>query len=245
MNTQQLQVHYAGLDLSQAFTRLCRMVLPDQVELAGKRILDLCCRSGKGCCKFAEHAGVARGGYVLGVDWDPGLVALAQVNAFKAADKGRATGVPMAPIKILKAYPESLRAAGLMPSSFDVAYVNNVFSLLADPAAVLRTIGYTLDEGGVLNLDVALASAPLPAELREAARGVSNSIQASFTADELHGMLEEAGFPAEGITVTLGEELDPAMGVTPDVRVATVPAIDALVAAGVLRFNAASVIARL
>jgi len=110
---------------------------------------------------------------------------------------------------------------------------------------VLRTIGYTLDEGGVLNLDVALASALLPAELREAARSVSNSIQASFTADELHGMLEEAGFPAEGITVTLGEELDPAMGVTSDVRVATVPEIDALVAAGELRFNAASVIARL
>ena len=238
MDAQQLRTHYAGLDLSRAFTRFCHMSMPEGVELAGKRILDLCCRSGKGCCKLAERAGAARGGYVLGVDWDPGLVSLAQVNAFEAAERGRASGVSMAPIKILKAYPESLRAAGLMPCAFDVVYVNNVFSLLADPAAVLAAIEFALDEGGVLMMDAALASEPVPAELREAARAASNSVQASFTCEELRAMLAAAGF--EDVAITLGEELDPATGVTPDVRVATVPAIDA---SGV-RFNTATVLAR-
>ena len=58
--------YYAALSPAAGFQGRCAMSIPADIE--GKRVLDVCCRKGKGAFALADAVGPS--GYVIGVDVD-------------------------------------------------------------------------------------------------------------------------------------------------------------------------------
>ena len=71
--------YYAALSPAAGFQGRCAMSIPADIE--GKRVLDVCCRKGKGAFALADAVGPS--GYVIGVDPDTDNVAAACAAAPK------------------------------------------------------------------------------------------------------------------------------------------------------------------
>ncbi len=200
MDADELRDFYEGRQFEYGFASMCKMVLPDD-ELAGRRILDVCCRRGRGAYRLGELAGDE--GSVLGVDWSPAYVEEARAGAERAWRKG---GLSRSNLAFAVAYPEDLAAAGVEDGSMDVAYVNSVVTLLADPAAALAEIGRALRPGGLLILETVLADRPRDEAVVEAARALGNSVQAARTEAETLAWLASAGFSAPEVVAEEPDE---------------------------------------
>lgn len=187
-NASVLAGFYASRQFEYGFSSVCKMTLPVD-RLKGKKVLDLCCRRGKGVYKLSSMVGEE--GSVLGVDWNEAYIAEARDGAEHARHKNRLTRSNM---EFRVAYPEDLISAGVGSSCMDVAYVNNVVNLFADPAQALRELGRVLKPGGLLVLETVYADVPRDPAVVEAARELGNSIQASRTLRENLEWLRQAGF---------------------------------------------------
>lgn len=180
--------YYQQLPAEGGLVSACHMALAN-TDLAGKRILDVGCRRGKGAYKLSELAGPQ--GFVLGIDWRPAFVAQAQEGMAAALDR---SGLSESNLAFRTAYPENLRDADIEDSSFDVVYLNNGITLLYDPIEALRECARTLTPEGLLILEVVIAEEPHTAAAIEAARAAGSSIGAALPESELLAWLAAAGF---------------------------------------------------
>lgn len=170
----------------------CAMVLPN--DLAGKRVLDIGCRSGLGAFKIADRAGSS--GYVVGTDASAAHIerACAQASSqhWAAEEWGRHLRFVCAPCS-------GLRAAGIEDSSFDVVVVNSVLYLEPSLEEALSEICAVLAPGGLLYHDAVLAEAPSEPGLADSCREQANVFGCAPTAVELENALASAGFCATAI----------------------------------------------
>jgi SAM-dependent methyltransferase len=170
----------------------------------GKRVGVLGCGSGNMSCWIAEQVGLT--GAVVGIDASPD-----QVEQARRLAAGR--GLANASFAVA-----DVRAPGLPPGTFDLAYCRLVLMHLPDPAAGLAAMGALVRPGGAtvceeMDLGRAFCEPPSPGfrrmfELNLALgdrRGVHFCIGSS-----LHRFFREAGWPHPEVswnqpTVTRGE----------------------------------------
>lgn len=135
--------YYASLAPAAGFQGRCAMSIPRDIE--GKRVLDVCCRKGKGAFALADAAG--RSGFVVGVDPDADNVAAACAAAPKNHWAGSSWGRHL---RFTQAIPENLSAAGIGDAVFDLVYINSVLNLAWSVPASLAEFARVLGPGGRL-----------------------------------------------------------------------------------------------
>ena len=119
------------------------MSIPADIE--GKRVLDVCCRKGKGA--FASADAVGPSGYVIGVDPDTDNVAA----ACPAAPKNHwAASSWEHHLRFSLAIPENLSQACVEDASFDLVYINSVLNLAWSLPVSLAEFARVLAPGGRL-----------------------------------------------------------------------------------------------
>lgn len=187
-SAEALRAHYSGKQFEYGFASMCKMVLP-VAELKGKRILDICCRRGRGVYKLSGMAGDK--GSALGIDWNRAYIEEAKDGMARA---WRDSGLSRNNMEFRVAYPEDLIAAGIGTATMDAVYVNSVVTLFYDQAAALREFGRVLKPGGLLVLETVFADRPRSEGVVARARELGNSIQAALTKEENCAMLAAAGF---------------------------------------------------
>ncbi len=148
-----IERHYAALPREGGFASRCAMALGG-VDWAGKHVLDVGCRRGKGAYKLSERVGAD--GLVVGVDWSPMFVEAAREGVAAALAR---SGLTASNLEFRQGYPEDLAAAGIADGSQDVVYLNNGFAHFADPAQALRECFRALAPGGLLVLEVVTTTA--------------------------------------------------------------------------------------
>ena len=161
----------------------------------GQRVLDVAC--GTGVVARAASERVGRHGRVVGVDLNPGMIAVAQ--SLPATDG--------APIEWLE---RSALNLGLDDASFDVVLCQQGLQFFPDKAAALREMRRVLGNNGRLALsvwnNVGIYNTAVSSAL---AQFMSSDIAARFnasrkvpSADELKYLAIEAGFSAVRVTVS-------------------------------------------
>ena len=197
-----LAAYYGGKQFEYGFTSVCKMLLPAS-DLKGKKVLNICCRRGRGVYKMSAMVG--NGGSAMGVDWSRAYIEEAKDGMDRAWHDSGLAGNNM---EFRVAYPEDLIAAGIGSSTMDVVYCNNVVTLLFDPATAIREFGRVLKPGGLLILETIFADRPRNEDVVEQARAMGNSIQAARTQDENYAWIEAAGFAAPSIEEEYEVEAD-------------------------------------
>ena len=182
----QLARYYSGKQFEWGFASMSRMTLPG---MKGKRVLNVCCRRGKGVYKMSALVGA--NGHVVGVDWSPSYIADAEDGIRSAVRKNHLKESNM---EFHVAYPEDLMAGGIGNSSFDMVYINNVMTLVYDESKTLSEFYRVLKPGGMLVCETIFASAERDDSVVAKARNIGNSIQAARTREEFFEKLESAGF---------------------------------------------------
>ncbi|MEE8716870.1 MAG: methyltransferase domain-containing protein [Coriobacteriales bacterium] len=202
-----MRIHHRNL-VGVRFQARCDLYLPDQGRLTGRRVLDLCCRNGKGVFAIADRVGP--GGSVVGVDPDPTRIAAAR----EASSRARRERWPQ-DVTFACADPSDLARAGLSDGGFDLVVSNAALLLAPDVPAALREAARVLAPGGSLYCDVVLedasdGGAPVrgawgAGDVR-ADRGArddyadGNVFLAAPTRDALEAWLREAGFVAADVS---------------------------------------------
>lgn len=163
------------------------MAVPE--GLAGARVLDLLCRSGKGALKLADAVGPQ--GHVLACDPDAAFVAQAEQRRAGA----QAAGDPAAArVSFAQAYPEDL-AALAASGSFDLVYVNSSLNVVCDLPAVFAEAARVLAPGGVLWVAGGVfADSPEDERARARSAATGNVFAAALTRDEFAATAHAAGF---------------------------------------------------
>ncbi len=192
-SADDLKKHYAGKQFEYGFTSVCKMLLPTE-QLKGKRVLDICCRRGRGAYKLSSMVGDE--GSVVGVDWNAAYIEEAKDGMERAWHDSHLKGNNM---EFLVAYPEDLIAAGIGTQTMDAVYVNNVITLFHDQEKAIEEIGRVLRPGGLLILETIFADQPRNDDIVDQARSLGNSVQAARTKEENYAWLEAAGFDEPSI----------------------------------------------
>ena len=171
-------------------------LLVETARLAGgERLLDVACGTGVVARAAAERVG--RGGRVVGIDLNPGMIAVAQ--SLPAIDG--------APIEWLE---RSALDLGLDDGSFDVVLCQQGLQFFPDKAVALREMHRVLARNGRLALsvwnNVGLYNTAVSGAL---AQFVGSDVAARFnasrktpTADELRRLATEAGFSDVEVSVS-------------------------------------------
>lgn len=135
--------YYAALAPAAGFQGRCAMSIPTGIE--GKRVLDVCCRKGKGAFALADAVGPS--GFVVGVDPDADNVGA----ACAAAPKNHWAGASWEHhLRFLPAIPENLSQACIEDASFDLVYINSVVNLAWSLPVALAEFARVLAPGGRL-----------------------------------------------------------------------------------------------
>ena len=188
-----LEDYYKGKEFEYGYATVCEMRLPAS-ELKGKKVLDIGCRRGRGVYKISSMVGES--GLAMGTDWVRAYVDEACDGIDRAWHDSGLHGNNM---DIRFAYPEDLIAAGIGSSTLDYVYLNNVINLFYDQGAALAEISRVLKPGGTLILETIYASEERPEDFIEAAKEIGNSIQASFTEEQVLGLLESVGMSVTNV----------------------------------------------
>jgi len=135
----------------------CGLVCPEL--LAGCRVLDLGCGSGRDVYALAQLVGPT--GEVIGVDMTDEQLAIAERHhAHHAAAFGFDN------VRFVQGYIERLDELGLAPESFDVVVSNCVVNLSPDKAEVLAGVQRLLKPGGEFYFSDVYADRRIPAAVR-------------------------------------------------------------------------------
>lgn len=133
--------YYAALSPAAGFQGRCAMSIPADIE--GKRVLDVCCRKGKGAFALADAVGPS--GFVIGVDPDADNIAA----ACAAAPKNHWAGSSWEHhLRFSSAIPENLSQACIEDASFDLVYINSVLNLVWSLPVALAEFARVLAPGG-------------------------------------------------------------------------------------------------
>lgn len=135
--------YYAALSPAAGFQGRCAMSIPAGIE--GKRVLDVCCRKGKGAFALADAVGPS--GFVVAVDPDTDNV----TAACAAAPKNHWAGSSWEHhLRFSSAIPENLSQACIEDASFDLVYINSVLNLAWSLPVALAEFARMLAPGGRL-----------------------------------------------------------------------------------------------
>ena len=138
-----MRAHYAALPSEGRRSGKCAMSIP--AGLYGARVLDVCCRAGKGAYELSDHVGAE--GFVLGIDPNPSRIERAISHA---SDNHWAGSAWPAYLRFQCAYPEDLAQAGARDSSFDLIYVNCELNVVWNLPLALSEFARVLKSGGRL-----------------------------------------------------------------------------------------------
>lgn len=186
-----MRLHYRMLSDEGSFAGRCAMDIPDNLE--GRRVLDVCCRKGKGAYGLSDHTGEE--GFVLGVDPDAGNIDLARSRAAENHWAGQRWPAYM---RFSQAWPEDLSAAGVADRSYDVVYVNSAVNLFYDQALALAEFHRVLAPGGRLWVAQGVFASEEPCGLpRSRRKGASGGVFACApTLESFKRACVSAGFRA-------------------------------------------------
>ena len=185
--TADLASYYKDHQFEFGFASLCHMGIPN--DLAGKTVLDIGCRRGKGVVKFSERVGAT--GKAIGIDWSPEYIDICLEYMDGAWQRN---GLPENNMQFILGYPEALDEYGIEDNSIDFIYLNSSLWLMADPWKVLAQVARVLKPGGMLSAEVVLANAERDQQVVEAARKIGNSIQSAPFIDEFMTYMRGLGF---------------------------------------------------
>ena len=207
-----IDAYYHGREHEFGFASMSRMTLP---ALKGQRVLDVCCRRGKGVFKISALVG--EGGRAIGVDWSPAYIEEAKADSERAWRKNH---LKQSNMDFYVAYPEDLMAAGIGDNTMDAVYINNVMTLVYDSQKTLQEFYRVLKPGGLLILETIFSDVARDEEVVAKARQMGNSIQAGRPREELFAQLAVAGFEAPEVVDEFEVEAD--MGFKANRKVQTV-----------------------
>ena len=188
LTERELNAYYNDREVEWGFASMSKMII-DNVPMAGKKVLDVQCRRGKGVYKLSAKVGPS--GTAIGVDSSAAYIQDARESEPKAL---RRNGLTTSNMEFCVAYPEDLLAGGIGNCSVDVVYINNVMTLLCDQQTALCEFFRVLKPGGTLICETILSDKKRDDAVVEAARKIGNSVQAGRTKEELYAMIERAGF---------------------------------------------------
>lgn len=146
----------------------------------GEVVLDLGSGAGFDCFLAARQVGPA--GQVIGVDMTPEMIAKARANAAQAAYGN------------VEFHLGEIEHLPVPESSIDVIISNCVINLSTDKPSVFREAMRVLRPGGRLAVSDVVATAELPADIREDLLLYSACAGGAATVGELQRMLGDAGF---------------------------------------------------
>lgn len=135
----------------------CGLVCPDL--LAGCRILDLGCGSGRDVYALAQLVGPT--GSVVGIDMTPEQLEVAERHRAYHSEK-----LGYSNVRFMSGYIEQLDQLDLAPGSFDIIVSNCVVNLSPDKDAVLRGIHRLLKPGGEFYFSDVYADRRVPDAVR-------------------------------------------------------------------------------
>ena len=165
----------------------CGFVYP--VQLAGAKILDLGCGSGRDCYVLSQLVG--EHGEVVGVDMTDEQLAIAERHVIHHTE---VFGYTKPNISFRKAYLENLDEIDLAPNSFDVIVSNCVINLVMDKAAVLRHAYELLKPGGELYFSDVYCDRRVPAELAQDPTLYGECLGGALYWNDFHNIAKEVGF---------------------------------------------------
>lgn len=182
-----LEDYYSTVPQDGEYYSRCEMNLPP--EMAGKRVLDIECRKGKGAYAISDQ--VVPGGSVIGVDSSKSNIE----NAIEWAPKSHWAGDKWEEtLSFKQGFPENLRVAGIEDNSIDIAIINSVINVVYDRRTALREIFYVLKPGGYLYLSNIFLNTDLPDYIAESLRRDGGVFGAALTFDDFSDLAQEAGF---------------------------------------------------
>ena len=146
----------------------------------GDIVLDL--GSGGGFDCFLARQQVGETGYVIGVDMTPEMIRLARKNAAESGYRN---------IEFRLGEIEHLPLAD---GSVDVVISNCVINLSLDKQLVFNEIYRVLKPGGRVSISDVVATAELPAEVKQDLASLAGCIAGAEYAENIRDMLEQAGF---------------------------------------------------
>jgi SAM-dependent methyltransferase len=146
----------------------------------GETVLDL--GSGGGIDCFLAAKAVGREGRVIGVDMTPEMISKSR----EYAEKSQASNVEFRLGEI-----EHIPAAD---NSVDVIMSNCVINLSPEKPSVFKDAFRVLKKGGRLAITDVVATAPMPAHIKESIELHAGCVAGAAQIDELKAMLEDAGF---------------------------------------------------
>jgi len=152
----------------------------------GEVVLDLGSGGGFDCFLAARELGET--GRVIGVDMTPEMVSKARANAVKG-------GFDNVEFRLGEIEHLPVADAGI-----DVIISNCVINLSPDKPQVFREAFRVLKPGGRLAISDVVATAELPASIKDDLSLYSGCMAGASRIDELKTMLEDAGFTAIRIT---------------------------------------------
>ena len=205
--------YYDGREAEWGFASMSRMTLPGLKDM---RVLDVCCRRGKGVYKISARVGEK--GRAIGVDWSEDYIRDAKAGMERAWHDNHLKANNM---EFYVACPEDLMAAGIGDNSVDAVYINNIMTLVYDADKTLAEFHRVLKPGGLLICETVFSDKERDEPTYMAARELGNSIQAGRTREEFFAKLSAAGFGTPEVVDELPVEAD--TGYKFGRKVATVP----------------------
>ncbi len=179
--------YYEKAVFEHSFASLCKMTLPN--DLAGKTVLDIGCRRGKGVVKLADRVG--EGGRVIGIDWTASFINEARRLIIQTQRSG---ALVEGAVELYVAHPEDLRMANLVDESVDMVFANCSLHLAYCPEMTYREIFRVLKPGGLLVNETVLADGKRDACVVQWARALGNGIQAAPAQEDIEALLRALGF---------------------------------------------------
>jgi len=146
----------------------------------GETVVDLGSGGGFDCFLAAKQVGET--GHVIGVDMTPDMLSKARMNAEKMQTSN---------VEFRLGEIENLPVAD---NTADIIMSNCVINLSPDKLKVYREAFRILKPGGRLAIADIVATAPLPADIKQNLALVSACIGGAATIDDTKRMLQEAGF---------------------------------------------------
>ena len=167
----------------------CGLIAPS--GLAGKRILDLGCGTGRDVFLLAQLVG--EDGEVVGVDMTDNQLKVALEHEAWHAER---FGYSKPNTRFLKGYIEELDQLDLEPGSFDLVISNCVINLSTDKPAVFAGVRHLLKPDGVMHFADVYAEREVPAALRTDPILYGECLAGALSWSDFLAIAKQSGFDA-------------------------------------------------
>jgi len=159
--------------------------IPTELALLepGNHVLDL--GSGGGIDAFIARKAIGESGKVVGVDFTPEMIALAQKNARELGFEN---------VSFVLGDIENLP---LESDSFDRILSNCVLNLVPDKQAAFAEMHRVLKTGGLFTVSDIVTVGDLPSGIRDSAAAYAGCVASAIPKDEYISLLEETGFQVD------------------------------------------------